>query len=78
MKTSAASPGFERNFPPVSSDVAWKSFRRTERREWWLWLAAIVVTLLLTVGVVSFIVPELGEHPGESPGFLSLPRSAGW
>jgi two-component system cell cycle sensor histidine kinase/response regulator CckA len=26
--------------------------------------AAIAVTLLLTVGVVSFIVPELGEHPG--------------
>ena len=45
-----------------ASDTAWMSFRRAERREWWLWLAAIIVTLLLTVGVVSFIVPELAEH----------------
>ena len=35
------------------------TFRRAERREWWLWLAAMAVTLLLTLGVVSFIVPEL-------------------
>ncbi|MDP9339704.1 MAG: PAS domain S-box protein [Acidobacteriota bacterium] len=64
MITNSASPGFDPNFSAISSDIAWKSFRRTERREWWLWLAAIVVTLLLTVGVVSFIVPELGEHTG--------------
>jgi two-component system, cell cycle sensor histidine kinase and response regulator CckA len=49
----------------AASDPAWMSFRRAERREWWLWLAAIIVTLLLTVGVVSFIVPELAEHQDE-------------
>jgi len=49
-----------------SSDSVWKSFRRAERREWWLWMAAIIVTLLLTVGVVSFIVPELAERQGLS------------
>jgi PAS domain-containing protein len=49
-----------------SADSAWKSLRRAERREWWLWLAAIAVTLLLTVGVVSFIVPELAERQGLS------------
>jgi PAS domain S-box-containing protein len=35
------------------------NFRGLERREWWLWLATIIVTLLLTFGVVSFILPEL-------------------
>ena len=35
------------------------SFRRLETREWWLWMATIMVTLLLTLGVVSFIIPEL-------------------
>ena len=38
------------------------AFRRLEHREWWLWMATITVTLLLTLGVVSFIVPEL--HAG--------------
>ncbi len=35
------------------------NFRGLERREWWLWLATVLVTLLLTFGVVSFILPEL-------------------
>ena len=48
--------------PPSESVLS--RLRRTERREWWLWLAAIVVTLMLTAGVVSFILPELAEHKG--------------
>jgi len=32
---------------------------RIERRQWWLWSSAILVTLLLTLGIVSFIVPAL-------------------
>jgi two-component system cell cycle sensor histidine kinase/response regulator CckA len=49
------------NRPAVrsSSEAALNSFRAAERREWWLWLAAIAVTLLLTAGVVSFILPQL-------------------
>jgi two-component system, cell cycle sensor histidine kinase and response regulator CckA len=58
---------------PASSEHAWKSFRRAERREWWLWLAAIIVTLLLTAGVLSFIVPELEEQQDVS--WLSLPAA---
>ncbi len=46
------------------TDTVSASLRRTERREWWLWLAAIIVTLMLTVGVVSFILPDLAEHKG--------------
>ena len=31
--------------------------RKIEAREWWLWAFAILVTLLLTGGVLSFLVP---------------------
>ncbi len=34
------------------------NFRRIERREWWLWAAAAIVTLLLTLGLASFLVPN--------------------
>jgi len=49
-----------------------ENFRRIERREWWLWAASAVVTLLLTVGLASFIVP--GSHQeADSPN--SLPQT---
>ena len=32
----------------------WTRVRKIERRQWWLWASAIVVTLLLTVGMESF------------------------
>ena len=35
------------------------AMRRTERREWWLWLSAFLITLLLTMGLVSFVFPIL-------------------
>ena len=39
--------------------------RRIERRQWWLWSSAILVTLLLTLAVLSFVVPML-RLAGES------------
>ena len=36
------------------------NFRRIERREWWLWATAFVVTLLLTVALASFLLPKTG------------------
>src|SRR5450755_1611301 len=39
--------------------------KRIERREWFLWSFAILVTLLLTAAVVSFIFPMLHEHMEE-------------
>ena len=33
------------------------NFRRIERREWWLWVAAFIITLLLTVALASFLLP---------------------
>ncbi|MFI5093941.1 MAG: PAS domain S-box protein [Candidatus Acidiferrum sp.] len=34
------------------------NFRRIERREWWLWAAAAIITLLLTIGLASVLLPE--------------------
>ncbi len=33
--------------------------RKIQRREWWLWTTAILISLLLTVGILSFAVPSL-------------------
>jgi two-component system cell cycle sensor histidine kinase/response regulator CckA len=38
------------------------NFRRIERREWWLWAAAFVITLLLTVALASFLLPGAYFH----------------
>jgi PAS domain-containing protein len=35
------------------------NFRRIERREWWLWVAAGVISLLLTLGLASFLLPGM-------------------
>ncbi len=45
-------------------------FRRMEKRDWWLWINAVAVTLILTAGIVSFLLPGLNLLPGlvESDG----------
>jgi len=32
----------------------WSRVRKVERRQWWLWASAIVITLLLSIGMESF------------------------
>jgi two-component system cell cycle sensor histidine kinase/response regulator CckA len=55
-------------------------FRRMDRREWWLWSAAVAVTLLLAFGLASFLLPGLNLLPGLGEGdndettFLMLPQ----
>lgn len=48
------------------SELIRTDFRKTERREWWLWVAAFVITTLLLIGLVSFFVPmrqnDLDQH----------------
>jgi PAS domain S-box-containing protein len=39
-----------------------ENFRRIERREWWLWAAAFIITLLLMVGLLSFLLPRDGPR----------------
>lgn len=43
----------------MSVEASRMHFRRIERREWWLWSAAVTVTLLLTAGLASFLAPVL-------------------
>jgi two-component system, cell cycle sensor histidine kinase and response regulator CckA len=40
------------------------SIRKIERREWMLWASAVLVTLFLTLGLVSFVVPLLRHLEG--------------
>jgi PAS domain-containing protein len=50
---------YPKDAPPSAVRV---NFRRLERKEWWLWAAAIVITLLLTIGLASFILPNATFH----------------
>ncbi len=50
--------------------------KRIERREWWLWGTTVVVTLLLTAAVVSFLPPLL--HSGETWESLFRLQQAVW
>ena len=45
--------------PTAQSKDIRANFRRIERREWWLWAAAAIITLLLTVALASFLLPNL-------------------
>lgn len=40
-----------------------ESLARLERRDWWLWTAAVAVMLLLTVAVVTMSLPALMSDP---------------
>jgi two-component system cell cycle sensor histidine kinase/response regulator CckA len=53
-------------------DTARTSLRRIERREWQLWIVAILVTLILLFGLMAFILPGLGLHEAGF-SFLLLP-----
>jgi two-component system cell cycle sensor histidine kinase/response regulator CckA len=50
--------------------------RRLERREWWLWATAVIVSLLLTAGILSFLPLLLGS--GEQPESALAVRRAMW
>jgi two-component system, cell cycle sensor histidine kinase and response regulator CckA len=41
-------------------DTVRKNRRRIERREWQLWIVAILVSLILLFGLMAFILPSLG------------------
>jgi two-component system, cell cycle sensor histidine kinase and response regulator CckA len=43
----------------MSAETTRINFQRMERREWWLWAAAVTVTLLLTAGLTSFLFPAM-------------------
>ena len=53
-----------------------ESMLGVERREWWLWTSAVLITLLLTAGIASFILPSVLWHV-ETPSTLSLGEVVG-
>ena len=40
------------------------NFRRIERREWWLWMVACLITFLLLLGLLSFFLPNAHIREG--------------
>ena len=45
----------------IDAEKVFAHLKRVESRQWWLWASAIVVTLLLTTGLLSFTFPFLFE-----------------
>jgi len=39
--------------------------RKIERREWWLWASAVLVTLLLTLAIASSVLPMIEPRMGD-------------
>jgi two-component system cell cycle sensor histidine kinase/response regulator CckA len=58
----------------ISSEPARLRLSLIERREWWLWAAAVIVTLLLTAGILSFLPSITSSDDGSDSTFL-LPRA---
>ncbi len=57
---------------PVQHQAKRTRVRQIERRQWWLWASAIIVTLLLTAGVASFAFPLLFGRAGSFYSFNLL------
>jgi len=46
------------SFQDAGAKALRANFRKIDRREWWLWVAAAIITLLLTVALASFLLPN--------------------
>jgi two-component system, cell cycle sensor histidine kinase and response regulator CckA len=65
----------QRKAAPVPPSTAIRTnFRRIERKEWWLWAAAFLITLLLAVALASFLLPG-GHFDKESYSKEVLPQA---
>jgi two-component system cell cycle sensor histidine kinase/response regulator CckA len=67
---NSSSSAFHNGDPGSPATRAWMS--NVERREWWLWSSAVLVTLILTTGIASFLLPLLHGRELEMAG-LHLP-----
>lgn len=63
------------SFPKRRKETT-EGLRHIERREWWLWTTAVIVTLLLTTGIVSFLPPLL-RTGGQTESAFTV-RRATW
>lgn len=48
-------------FDATSSHIG-AGMQKIQRREWWLWSSAVLITLLLTLSLVSFVFPLLNPY----------------
>lgn len=48
--------------PGLHEQTLLRGMRKIERREWWLWASAVIITLILTSGLVSFVLPLLHQQ----------------
>src|SRR5260370_36764901 len=74
----AKTPG---SFQDAGAKTLRTNFRKIERREWGMWVAAAFITLLLTVPLASFLLPDVSSRqdfhtlyalPQDVPGLVSL------
>lgn len=66
--------GFNGSQPRRERQIGTKShLRRIERREWWLWTTAVIITLLLTAGILSFLPSIL--RSGQTGSLFDLRRA---
>jgi len=49
------------SFQDAGAKVLRANFRKIEHREWWLWVAAAIITLLLTIALASFLLPNVSS-----------------
>jgi len=57
MKDGKTTPGSQ----DAGANALRANFRIIERREWWLWVTAAIITLLLTAALASFLLPNLSS-----------------
>src|SRR6266446_894756 len=60
------------SFQDAGAKALRANFRKIDRREWWLWVAAAIITLLLTIALASFLLP----NPSSRQDFHTLCSSA--
>jgi len=62
------------SFQDAGARVLRTNFRKIERREWWLWVAAAIITLLLTIALASFLLPN-SSTPKDFHALYILPQA---
>jgi PAS domain S-box-containing protein len=75
MTTIRAESG-SHSYSQQGQEQARSRLRQIERREWWLWATAVVITLLLTAGIFSFLPVFLQLN--EASTYFSTFRRAMW
>ena len=66
MILSMATPSISASGNTTSERALLLGMRKIDRREWWLWSSAILIILLLTFGLMSYIFPLLQQEDLDS------------